>query len=48
MALSSEMKLRLDKIDTLVEKGYSVKTKGVFLFPILISPYDKEGNKEEE
>ena len=38
MAVSSEMKLRLDKIDTLVEKGYLVKTKGVFLFPILISP----------
>ena len=38
MAVSSEMKLRLDKIDTLVEKGYLVKTKGVFHFPILISP----------
>ena len=38
MAVSSEMKLRLEKIDTLVEKGYLVKIKGVFLFPILISP----------
>ena len=44
MAVSSEMKLRLDKIDTLVEKGYSVKTKGVFLFPILISPQGKVVN----
>ena len=32
MAVSSEMKLRLDKIDKLVEKGYLVKTK-VFSFP---------------
>ena len=38
MAVSSQMELKLDKIDTLVEKGYLVKTKGVFLFPILISP----------
>ena len=38
MAVSSEMKLRLDKIDTLVEKGYLVKTKGIFLFPIVRSP----------
>ena len=38
MALSPEMKLRLDKIDALVEKGYLVKTKGDSLIPILISP----------
>ena len=38
MAVSSEMKLRLDKIDKLVEKGYLVKTKGIFLFPIVRSP----------
>ena len=44
MALSSEMKLRLDKIDTLIEKGYLVKTKGDFLFPILISPEGKVVN----
>ena len=44
MAVSSEMKLRLDKIDTLVEKGYIVKTKGVFLFPTLISPQGKVVN----
>lgn len=41
MALSSEMKLRLDKIDSLVEKGYSVKTKDKNFIPILISPEGK-------
>ena len=44
MAVSSQMELKLDKIDTLVEKGYLVKTKGVFLFPILISPQGKVVN----
>ena len=37
MALSSEMKLRLEKIDALVEKGYFIKTKGDSPIPILIS-----------
>ncbi len=41
MAISSEMKLRLDKIDALVEKGYQVKTFGDYLIPILISPKGK-------
>ena len=44
MALSSEMQLRLDKIDALVEKGYLVKTKGDFPIPILISPEGKAVN----
>ena len=44
MALSPEMKLRLDKIDALVEKGYLVKTKGDFPIPILISPEGKAVN----
>ena len=44
MALSSEMQLRLDKIDALVEKGYLVKTKGDFPIPILISPEGKSVN----
>ena len=38
------MKLRLDKIDKLVEKGYLVKTKGDFPIPILISPEGKAVN----
>ena len=38
MALSSEMKIKLDKIDTLIEKGYLVKAKSDFPVPILISP----------
>ena len=41
MPLSSEMKLRLDKIDTLIEKGYSVKIKKENFIPILISPEGK-------
>jgi len=41
MAISSEMKLKLDKIDALVEKGYQVKTKSDFIIPILISPKGK-------
>ena len=44
MALSPEMKLRLEKIDALVEKGYLIKTKGDFLIPILISPEGKAVN----
>ena len=44
MALSSEMKLRLDKIDALIEKGYLVKTKGDYPIPILISPEGKTVN----
>ena len=41
MALSSEMKLKLEKIDTLVEKGYSVKTNKKNFIPTLISPEGK-------
>ena len=32
------MQLKLDKIDILIEKGYSVKTKEKNFIPILISP----------
>ena len=39
--LTNEMKLKLDKIDILVEKGYKVKIKKENFIPILISP---EGN----
>ena len=41
MAISSEMQLKLDKIDILIEKGYSVKTKEKNFIPILISPEGK-------
>ena len=41
MAISSEMKLRLDKIDFLIKKGYSIKNKNKNLIPILISPEGK-------
>ena len=41
MAISSEMQLKLDKIDALIEKGYSVKTKEKDFIPILISPEGK-------
>ena len=44
MTLSPQMKLRLDKIDALVEKGYLVKTNGDFPLPILISPKGKAVN----
>ncbi len=44
MALSSEMKIKLDKIDTLIEKGYLVKAKSDFPVPILISPEGKAVN----
>ena len=41
MAISSEMQSKLDKIDALIEKGYSVKTKEENFIPILISPEGK-------
>ena len=41
MAISSEMKLRLDKIDFLIKKGYSVKNNKKNFIPILISPEGK-------
>jgi hypothetical protein len=41
MAISSEMKLRLDKIDFLIKKGYSIKNKNKNFIPILISPEGK-------
>ena len=41
MAISSEMQLKLYKIDALVEKGYSVKTKEKDFIPVLISPEGK-------
>ena len=41
MAISSEMKLRLDKIDFLIKKGYSIKNKNKNFIPILISPQGK-------
>ena len=44
MALSSEMKFRLDKIDALVEKGYLVKKTGFLPTPTLTSPEGKYVN----
>ena len=41
MAISSEMKLRLDKIDLLLKRGYSIKNKNKNFIPILISPEGK-------
>ena len=41
MDTSYEMKLKLDKIDNLVKKGYSVRTKETNFIPILISPEGK-------
>ena len=41
MDTSYAMKLKLDKIDNLVKKGYSVRTKETNLIPILISPEGK-------
>ena len=41
MAISSEMKLRLDKVDLLIKKGYSVKNNNKTFIPILISPEGK-------
>ena len=41
MAISSEMKLRLDKIDFLIKKGYSVRNNKKNFIPILISPEGK-------
>ena len=41
MAISSEMQSKLDKINILIEKGYSVKTKEKNFIPILISPEGK-------
>ena len=38
------MKLKLDKIDALFEKGYSVKTREKDFIPILISPEGKYVN----
>ena len=44
MAISPQMQLKLDKIYTLIEKGYSVKTRHKNWFPILISPEGKVVN----
>ena len=41
MDTSYAMKLKLDKIDNLVKKGYSVRTKETNFIPILISPEGK-------
>ena len=41
MDTSYAMKLKLDKIDNLVKKGYSVRTKKTNFIPILISPKGK-------
>ena len=41
MDTSYAMKLKLDKIDNLVKKGYSIRTKETNLIPILISPEGK-------
>ena len=38
---SYEMKLKLDKVDDLIGKGYSVRTKETNLIPLLISPEGK-------
>ena len=41
MAISYEMKLRLDKVDFLIKKGYSIKNNNKNFIPILISPEGK-------
>ena len=41
MTLSPQMKLKMEKIDSLVEKGYVLKTQFVSLKPNLISPQGK-------
>ena len=44
MAISPQMQLKLDNINILIEKGYSVKTRHKNWFPILISPEGKVVN----
>ena len=38
MKLSPQMKLKMEKIDSLIDKGYVLKTQFISLFPNLISP----------
>ena len=44
MALSQQMKLKMEKIDSLIDKGYSLKTLWGSLIPNLISPQGKSTN----
>ena len=44
MTLSPQMKLKMEKIDSLVDKGYVLKTQFVSLIPNLISPQGKSIN----
>lgn len=44
MTLSPQMKLKMEKIDSLIDKGYSLKTEFRSLIPNLISPQGKSIN----
>ena len=44
MALSPQMKLKMEKIDSLINQGYVLKTQFASLFPNLISPQGKSIN----
>ena len=41
MTLSPQMKLKMEKIDSLIDKGYVLKTQFGTLIPNLISPQGK-------
>ena len=44
MTLSPQMKLKMEKIDSLIDKGYGLKTQFGTLIPNLISPQGKSIN----
>ena len=44
MTLSPQMKLKMEKIDSLIDKGYTLKTQFGTLIPNLISPQGKSIN----
>ena len=44
MTLSPQMKLKMEKIDSLIDKGYGLKTQLGTLIPNLISPQGKSIN----
>ena len=44
MTLSPQMKLKMEKIDSLIDKGYALKTQFGTLIPNLISPQGKSIN----
>ena len=44
MTLSPQMKLKMEKIDSLIDKGYVLKTQFGTLIPNLISPQGKSTN----